>query len=41
MKLFNGQLVVILQAAHTPGTVTLKVTDRQRGLQQTVDIAVR
>ncbi len=41
MKLFNGQLVVLVQAAKSPGTLTLKVTDRQRGLKQTVQIPVR
>ncbi len=41
MKLFNGQLVVVVQAAKTSGTMTLKVTDKQRGLKQTVQIPVK
>ena len=32
MKLFSGQLVVIVQAARQPGTLSLKVTDLQRRL---------
>ena len=40
MRLFSGQLVVILQAADHEGTVTLTVTDRQRGLKQKVTIPV-
>ena len=40
MRLFNGQLVVIVQAAKRPGTLTLKVTDRHRGLRQTLKIPV-
>ena len=41
MKLFSGQLVVILQAAKQPGSLTLTVTDRQRGMKQKVVIPVR
>ena len=40
MKLFNGQLVVVVQAADKPGKLTLTVTDRQRGLKQRVVIPV-
>ena len=40
MKLFNGQLVVIVRSAQEPGIVTLKVTDAQRGLSNTIDIKV-
>ena len=38
MKLFSGQLVVIVRSSKNPGTIKLKVTDRQRGLQHTVNI---
>ena len=38
MKLFSGQLVVIVRSSKTPGTIKLKVTDRQRGLQQTINL---
>ena len=41
MRLFNGQLVVIVQAASEPGTVTLKVNDARRGLTESVAIAVK
>ena len=41
MRLFNGQLVVIVQASSEPGTVTLKVTDARRGLTESVAIAVK
>ena len=40
MKLFNGQLVVIVRSAQEPGILTLKVTDAQRGLSNTIDIKV-
>ena len=40
MKLFNGQLVVVVQAADKAGKLTLTVTDRQRGLKQRVVIPV-
>ena len=32
MRLFSGQLVVIVRSANHPGTLTLKVTDKKRGL---------
>ena len=41
MRLFNGQLVVIVQAASEPGTVTLKINDARRGLTESVAIAVK
>ena len=41
MKLFNGQLVVIVRAAKSPGTLTLKVTSPQRQLSETINIDVK
>jgi len=40
MKLFNGQLVVIVRSAQEPGILTLKVTDEKLNLSQTIDIKV-
>jgi beta-galactosidase len=40
MRLFNGQLVVIVQAAKKPGTLKLKVTDETRHLSNTINIPV-
>jgi len=40
MKLFNGQLVVIVRSAQEPGILTLKVNDPQRQFSQTIDIKV-
>jgi beta-galactosidase len=40
MRLFNGQLVVVVQAARQRGTVTLTVTDPERRLRQTIRIPV-
>ena len=40
MRLFNGQLVVVLQAANTPGPLTLTVTSPRRKLKQTITIPV-
>ena len=40
MKLFAGKLVVIVQAAKQGGVLTLKVTDKKRGLKNTVAINV-
>ena len=40
MKLFSGQLVVVVQAAKQPGNLTLKVTDRERGLSKKIVIPV-
>ncbi len=41
MRLFNGQLVVIVQAASKAGKLKLKVTDRERKLSSTATINVR
>ena len=41
MRLFNGQLVVIVQASYAPGELTLKVTDDQRRLSGTITIPVK
>ena len=40
MKLFNGQLVVIVRSGQQSGTLTLKVSDPQRNLSASVDIQV-
>ncbi len=40
MKLFNGQLVVIVQAGKKPGKATLKVTDLENKLTKSVTISV-
>ncbi len=40
MKLFAGQLVVLVKSGKTPGIVTLKVTNAKRGISQTIDIKV-
>jgi beta-galactosidase len=39
MKLFNGQLVVIVRSKKTPGTITLKVNDARRKLSKSVTIS--
>ncbi len=41
MKLFAGQLVVVVQAARQPGTLTLKVFDKQRGLKGRMSLKVK
>jgi len=41
MRLFAGQLVVVVQAAREKGTLTLRVVDEQRGLNESVDIEVK
>ena len=41
MKLFNGQLVVVVQAGKKAGVTTLKVTDLERKLTKTVTINVQ
>ena len=41
MRLFSGQLVVIVQAANKPGNLTLTVNDAQRRLTQTITIPVK
>ena len=38
MKLFHGQLVVVLQAGNKKGAATLTVRDRKSGLKQNVEI---
>ena len=38
MKLFGGQLVVVVRSTKTAGTMTLKVTDAKRKLTQMIDI---
>lgn len=38
MKLFAGQLVVLVRSTKTAGTMTLKVTDNKRKLEKTIDI---
>ena len=40
MRLFSGQLVVVVQAGNKPGKLTLKVTDPERGLSSKVTIPV-
>ena len=40
MKLFHGQLVVVVQAAKRNGLLTLKVTDRERKLTNSISIRV-
>ena len=41
MRLFNGQLVVIVEAANKPGPLTLTVTSPQRKLTKTITIPVK
>ena len=41
MKLFAGQLVVVVQAAKKPGTLTLKVSDPQRKLTGKISLKVK
>ena len=41
MKLFHGQLVVIVRSTKEAGTITLKVTDEHLNLSQTIDIPTR
>ncbi len=41
MKLFSGQLVVIVRSSKQPGTLTLKVNDEERHLSQSVEIAAK
>ena len=40
MKLFNGQLVVVVRSAKQAGTLTLKVIDKKRKLTKSIDIKV-
>jgi hypothetical protein len=39
MKLFSGQLVVILRTTTTPGTITLTIKDKKGKLSQSLTIA--
>ena len=41
MKLFSGQLVVVVRSGEHPGILTLKVEDAKRKLSKTIEIAVR
>ena len=41
MKLFNGQLVAIVQAGHEAGNIILTVSDKKRGMKQRVTIDVK
>ena len=41
MKLFAGQLVVVVQAAKQKGTLRLRVIDDERNLSETINIAVK
>ena len=41
MKLFSGQLVVIVRSGHQPGTLTLKVTDPQLAISENINIQVK
>ena len=41
MKLFNGQLVVVVRSSKETGTLTLKVTDEKLKLSKSIDIAVQ
>ena len=41
MRLFSGQLVVVVQAAKQSGTLELKVTDAKQNLSETVKIPVK
>ena len=41
MKLFNGQLVVVVRAAKQAGTLTLKVTDKKRKITNSISIEVQ
>ena len=41
MKLFNGQLVVVVRSSKESGTLTLKVTDEKLKLSKPIDITVQ
>jgi len=41
MKLFSGQLVVIVQAGKQPGNIALTITDRARNMKQKITIPVK
>ena len=38
MKLFNGQLVVVVRSTKKAGNIVLTVGDKERGLQQRLTI---
>ena len=38
MKLFSGQLVVVVRTSKQPGTLTLKVRDAKRGLTSSIHL---
>ena len=40
MKLFAGQLVVVVQSAKQKGNLTLKVIDDERKLEKTITLKV-
>ena len=41
MKLFHGQLVVVVQASTAPGKATLTVKDKNTGIRATLPITVK
>ena len=41
MRLFHGQLVVVLQAGTAPGNIRLTVRDKQAGIKQSITIAAQ
>ena len=41
MKLFSGQLVIVVQAGKKPGNLTLTVNDAKRKLTKTITIPVK
>ena len=41
MKLFSGQLVIIVRSAKEPGTLTLKVNDQKRNISKSIELSVR
>ena len=41
MKLFHGQLVVVIQAGYKPGNITLHVKDKKTGLTSRLTIAAK
>jgi len=41
MKLFSGQLVVVVKAAKKPGTLVLRIKDKKRGLSTSVEVPVK
>ena len=41
MKLFNGQLVVLVRSTEKAGSIRLTVTDKQNNISQQVDIRTK